>query len=125
MPVVQKCIIDCFCVYACVFFTCATDLQMYGEDGVWTGGVFVHQGVAHSPVPPALLHDPLTLSHTVHSVHRQVPHIDPTLWMFLQLTVNHVHRHRHTKSALSKLVEIPGIVWLLFFHVTILYSIVY
>lgn len=59
------------------------------------GGVFVHQRVAHGPLPPALLHDPLALAHAVHRVHRQVPHVHAALWVLLQLSVT---RPKHTKT---------------------------
>lgn len=50
-----------------------------------TGGVLVHQGVAHGTVSPAHLHDALTLGDAVHCVQRQAFHVDPFLWMLLQL----------------------------------------
>lgn len=77
-------------------FTSAADLQVDGEDGVGAGRVFVHQCVAHCPVPPALLQDSLTLPHTVHSVHREVPHIHPTLWVLFQLCIHQPQNIQHT-----------------------------
>lgn len=81
---------------------------MDGEDGVRAGGVFVHQCVAHCPVPPALLYDSLTLPHTVHSVHGEVPHIHPTLWMLFQLSIHQPHTHKkHTIIQICHLVQTP------------------
>lgn len=85
----------CVCV-----FTSVADLQVDGEDGVGAGGVFVHQREAHRPVPPALLYDSLTLSHAVHSVHGEVAHIHPTLWVLFQLGIHqpqqkHAHNQKH------------------------------
>lgn len=76
-------------------FTCAADLQMDGEDGVGAGGLFVHQCVAHCPVPPSLLDDSLTLAHTVHGVPGEVPHVHTVLWMLFQLSV---HQPRTSKT---------------------------
>lgn len=75
------------CAWHTLVFTCAADLQVDGEDGVRAGGVFVHQRVAHRSFPPSLLYDPLTLGHTVHRVHGQVPNVHAALWMLLQLCV--------------------------------------
>ncbi len=74
---------------------------MDGEDGVWAGGVFVHQCVAHRPVPPALLYDPLTLSHAVHSVHGEVPHIHTPLGMIFQLSIHQPHKKKKKKNTAS------------------------
>lgn len=61
---------------------------MDGEDGVGAGGVFVHQCIAHCTVAPSLLYDSLTLAHTVHRVHGQVPHVHTSLWMLFQLSIH-------------------------------------
>lgn len=82
-------------------FTCAADLQMDGEDGVGAGGVFVHQRVAHCPVPPSLLYDPLTLAHAVHGVHGEVPHVHTALWMLFQLSVHQPRTKTKTKNTAS------------------------
>lgn len=76
-------------VMKAVISTCATDLQVDGEDGVRAGGVFVHQRVAHGSFPPSLLYELLTLGHTVHRVQGQVPDIHAALRMLLQLRVKH------------------------------------
>lgn len=73
------------CAWHTLVFTCAANLQVDGEDGVRAGGVFVHQCVAHCSFPPSLLYDLLTLGHTVHRVHGQVPDVHAALWMLLQL----------------------------------------
>lgn len=67
-----------YCIIVFVF-TSVANLQVDGEDGVGARGIFVHQRVAHCPIPPALLYDSLTLPHTVHSVHGEVPNIHPSL----------------------------------------------
>lgn len=72
---------------------------MDGEDGVGAGGVFVHQCVAHCPVPPSLLYDPLTLAHAVHGVHGEVPHVHTVLWMLFQLSV---HQPRTKKTTTQR-----------------------
>lgn len=74
--------------------TCTADLQVDGEDGVGAWGVFVHQRVAHCPVPPSLLYDSLTLPHTVHSVHGELAHVYPTLRVLFQLDIH--QRHKNT-----------------------------
>ena len=81
--------------------TCAADLQVDGEDGVWAGGVFVHQRVAHCPVPPALLYDPLALADAVHSVHGEVPHIHPSLRMLFQLNIHQPNKETQHHPNLS------------------------
>lgn len=83
-------------------FTCAADLQVDGEDGVRAGGVFVHQRVAHCSPPPALLYDPLTLGHTVHRVHGQVPDVDTALWVLLQLIITHTHTQYRSSERIFK-----------------------
>lgn len=61
------------------------DLDVDGKDGVGTGGVLIHQGVANGSVLPARLHDAFALSHVVYRVHGQPLDIHPLLGMLLQL----------------------------------------
>lgn len=61
------------------------DLDVDGKDGVGTGGVLIHQGVANRTVLPAGLHDALTLGYVVYRVHGQPLDIHSLLGMLLQL----------------------------------------
>lgn len=79
--------------------TCATHFQVDAEDGVWARRVFVHQGVSHGAVPPAAIHQGLTLRHVVYRVHGQVPCVHPALRVLFQLVT--VRKKTTTKNSLS------------------------
>lgn len=73
------CVLVCVCERA---HTCVADLQVDGEYGMRARRVFVHKRVSNRAIFPAQLHDPFTLSYTVHCVHGEVSHIHSLLWMF-------------------------------------------